>query len=58
MSEYQIAEDADIQRRMLLQGAGFAILSGASSTLAAAQNTRDKLLLPARATAVRLARVR
>ena len=45
MSEQRTTEDADYQRRMLLQGAGFAMLSGAaSSTLAASQSTSEKSL--------------
>lgn len=41
MIEHQTPEGADIQRRMLLQGAGFAILAASSSAIAA---TRDKSL--------------
>jgi len=45
MTEHQTPDDADIQRRLLLQGAGLAILGGASSSaIAAQQGTREKPL--------------
>ena len=48
MTEQQTTEDADIQRRVLLQGAGFAILGGvSSSSIAAPPGTREKPLDPA-----------
>ena len=36
MSEHRTTEEADVQRRALIQGAGLAILGGASTALAAA----------------------